>query len=147
VQKVLEQRPDRPLQLEERALHLAGQLLDLCYADAGIRKSGKEEAPGYSGSTALTKFKQIVQAQGGTRKLPRRRFPSAQKPCGRATHSGTVRAVNNINLNSIAKLLGAPKDRQAACISTKKSETGGKRRTVTHSTPTANTILRKRRTR
>lgn len=122
VLKVLEQTPDRPMQLEARALHLAGTLLDACYADAGIKKSGKEEASRIlKEGVALTKFRQIVQAQGGNPKITSATFPLRSKTHAiRATHSGTVKAVNNFNLNSIAKLLGAPKDRQAGLYLHKK---------------------------
>ena len=41
---VLEQKKERALRLETRALRLAGKLLDICFEDAGIKKNGEDEA-------------------------------------------------------------------------------------------------------
>lgn len=122
VLKVLEQREDRPLGLEKRALHLASELLDLCFKDAGIKKDGKAEAARILKSgEALAKFKQIVEAQGGDPGVTSRTLHVAARSHGvKSRIGGTVKAVNNYNLNSIAKLLGAPAQKHAGLYLHKK---------------------------
>src|SRR3990167_5268673 len=63
---VLEQKAERPLMLEAKALRLAGKLLDLCFADLGIKKSGEDEARLIlTEGRALKKFREIIKAQQG----------------------------------------------------------------------------------
>lgn len=122
VLKVLEQTDDRPKELEERALYLAGILLDMCYKEANIKKQGSEEAAKILRSgQALQKFKDIVKAQGGSPHIS----ASTMKLMNKKTviysdKKGYVKEINNHNLNSIAKLLGAPKDKYAGMMLLKK---------------------------
>lgn len=123
VLKVLEQRDDRPHALEKRALHLAGQLLDLCFADAKINKKGIDEAKRilHTGA-ALAKFKQIVEAQGGNPNVSSHTLHvKAKKAEMLSASSGVIKAVNNYNLNSVAKLLGAPANANAGLYLHKKT--------------------------
>ena len=68
VLQVLEQHKDRPLALEEKAIRLAGKLLDICYDDTpGYKRMIGEEVARemlLSGK-AHTKMKEIIDAQGG----------------------------------------------------------------------------------
>lgn len=122
VLSVLEQQMNRPRLLEERSIRLAGKLLDICFAKAGIHKHGEEEAKRIlSHGLALRKFKEIVKAQGGddqistfTMKTPAhiQEIISYQ--------SGTINHINNFNLNAIAKVLGAPADKYAGIYLHKK---------------------------
>jgi putative thymidine phosphorylase len=115
VLKVLEQTEDRPIDLEARSLRLAGKLLQLCYDSSNTKKDGLKEAEEVLRSgKALSKFKEIIKAQYGNPnitshdlKLPSHRHDA---PCGK---SGTIREINNINLNSVAKILGSPEDKKA----------------------------------
>ncbi len=122
VLKVLEQTEDRPKELEERALYLTGILLDMCYKDAKIKKHGIEEARALLKSgVALQKFKDIVKAQGGSPHIS----SSTMKLMNRkhiiySPRKGYVKEINNHNLNSIAKLLGAPDDKYAGIVLLKK---------------------------
>lgn len=122
VLKVLEQREDRPFLLEKRALHLAGELLNLCYADAHIKKDGHAEAKRILATKqALKKFREIVHAQGGDLQISSDKLhPKAQLLEIKATQSGHLKEVQNYNLNSIAKLLGAPTDKHAGVYLHKK---------------------------
>jgi len=73
--KVLEQTPDRPLDLEEKGLTLAGMLLDLCLKDSPKKLQdqvknefgdGKKWAQYIlSSGHALKKMREIIGAQGG----------------------------------------------------------------------------------
>jgi len=118
VLKVLEQAEDRPLELEERALFLAGTLLDLCFKDAHVKKQGIDEARQILRSgAALTTFRSIVAAQGGSSHITSRDLVmNNKKHVVRSTQQGYVREINNLNLNSVAKLLGAPADKQAGIV-------------------------------
>lgn len=122
VLKVLEQTKDRSIALEKRALDLAGGLLSLCYKDARSDKDGKKEALALLQSgAALSKFKEIVKAQGGSGTLSSKTFKiNAKKHLINSTRSGTIKEINNFNLNSIAKMLGAPKDKFAGVYLYKK---------------------------
>ena len=112
---VLEQKKQRPTALEAKALRLAGKLLDICYKDAKIDKNGEDEARQLliSGK-ALSKFREIVKHQHGDDQIS----SSTLKMKGhrrevKAEHGGTIKKVNNYNLNTIAKVLGAPLDKFA----------------------------------
>ncbi|MBI4974145.1 thymidine phosphorylase [Candidatus Roizmanbacteria bacterium] len=122
VLKVLEQTTDRPMQLEQRSLQLASQLLDLCYKDARDKKDGMVEAKRIlKDGTALKKFKQIVRAQGGDENITSKAVNiHANSHHVKALYKGVVTRVNNYNLSSVAKLLGAPRDRHAGIYMHKK---------------------------
>lgn len=122
VLKVLEQTEDRPKDLEERALYLAGILLDMCFKESKTNKHGIEEARTILKSgVALQKFKDIVKAQGGSAHISSHTMKLMNKKhIIYSTRSGYVKEINNHNLNSIAKLLGAPHDKYAGMVLLKK---------------------------
>ena len=71
--------------------------------------------------TALTKFRQIVRAQGGDDGITSNTIKiHANSHHVKALYKGVVTRVNNYNLSSIAKLLGAPHDRYAGIYMHKK---------------------------
>lgn len=110
---VLEQHPKRPLKLEAKALRLAGKLLDLCFAEIKVKIDGEEEAKRIlQTGLALKKFKEIVKAQNGDDKISAETFKIKSRKIGiPAVKSGKIKDINNYNLNSIAKVLGAPFDK------------------------------------
>lgn len=117
--KVLEQREDRPLDLEKKALKLAGMLLDLCLED--VRKPMKLQIKNefengtkwaeyiLSSGHALKKMREIIDAQGGNSAIM-----SVDLKPGRYAHdvlahrSGTLKGIQSKNVSTIAKILGAP---------------------------------------
>jgi thymidine phosphorylase len=109
VLQVLQGEPHAPRDLRERALALAGPLLEL----------GGAVSPG-SGVTLATrllddgsawrKFQAIAEAQGGLRALPP---PASHRREVRALHAGRVRSIDNRDLARVAKLAGAPEARAA----------------------------------
>lgn len=119
---VLEQNKDRPLKLEAKALRLAGLLLDLCYQEAKIKLNGDEEAKKILKSgLALKKFKEIVSAQKGNPEISSQSLKLAHyKKEIKAEKGGKIKDINNYNLNTIAKILGAPKDKEAGIYLLKK---------------------------
>ncbi len=115
VLRVLEQDPQRPLKLEEKALRLAGKLLDSCFKKAKIDKQGEEEARNILQSgKALEKFKEIIKAQDGNEHVSSRSLRLASHIAHiESPKKGKITEVNNINLNTLAKVLGAPVDKKA----------------------------------
>lgn len=115
VLKVLEQKDSRPMELEKRSLRLAGALLDMCYKTKRIKKNGAEEAKELlTSGKALYKFKEIIAAQYGNPNVSSDTMKhTAHKKVISAAKSGKISGIQNYNLNSIAKLLGAPEDKMA----------------------------------
>ena len=119
---VLEQKTDRPLRLETKSLRLAGKLLDLCYKEKKINKNGEDEARKILESgAALKKFQEIVKAQEGEHKISSDSLSLANNKFGfHSSVSGKIKDINNHNLNTIAKILGAPNDKKAGIYLLKK---------------------------
>lgn len=119
---VLEQKAVRPLKLEAKALRLAGKLLDLCFSDMRIKKSGEEEARRILlGGMALKKFREIIKAQGGDDQVSSDNFKLKSELLEiKSSQSGKIKAINNFNINSLAKILGAPVDKFAGIYLYKK---------------------------
>ena len=101
---VLQQSPDAPGDLRDRALSLAGQVLELGGAAREGAGCGKASETLTSGA-ALRKFEAICEAQGGRRTPPVARFTHEV----RATRRGRVVGIDNRRLARIAKLAGAPR--------------------------------------
>jgi len=119
---VLEQKKERPLKLEAKALRLAGKLLDICFTDSKIDKIGEDEAKKilYSGE-ALRKFQEIVEAQGGNKEISSEKIKTAlYKTEIKSMKKGKIKDINNYNLNATAKILGAPHDKYAGIYLLKK---------------------------
>ncbi len=101
---VLHGAPGAPADLRERALRLAGAVLEMGAAAAPGEGYGMAAGVLASGA-ALRKFEAICEAQGGMRTPPR-------ACCTRvlaALHRGVVVAFDNRALARVAKLAGAPK--------------------------------------
>jgi thymidine phosphorylase len=104
---VLERRPDAPVDLRERALELAGALLELGGVPAG---HGLERARrALDDGSAARKFDAICEAQGGRRTPPL----AAHQRTIQADFHGTVESMDNRILSRIAKLAGAPRSAAA----------------------------------
>lgn len=105
---VLQRKPDAPSDLRQRALTLAGAILEL----AGTTPPGAGEAVAVQAldtGRAWTKFQRICEAQGGMRVPPTSR---QQRPVP-AERAGRVRAIDNRRIARLAKLAGAPDDKAA----------------------------------
>lgn len=130
--KVLEQTEDRPMDLEEKSLHLAGMVLDLCLQDVPdkLKKKVKQEFKDGRGwaeyilanGHAHEKMKEIIKAQGGNDEIK-----STQLRPGKYTYdvlskkSGEVQGIDSKNLTILAKILGAPKLKKSGIYLHKKS--------------------------
>ena len=122
---VLEQHKDRPLRLEAKAVRLAGMLLDICFKDkknVSGKKNGEDEARKILESgEALKKFRQIVAGQKGDPKITSANLKLAPyKKEVKSTVSGKIKDINNYNLNTVAKVLGSPTDKEAGLYLCKK---------------------------
>lgn len=105
---VLEQKENRPRDLEKRAIELAGHILEL--VGKAKKGKGKEMAKSSLASgKALVKFREIVKAQGGDPKISSDKIKLAEvKHEVKAKKSGKVKEVINCHLSEIARILGAP---------------------------------------
>jgi len=105
---VLHCAPDAPRDLRDRALTLAGALLELAHAaEQGL---GREVAARVlADGRAWAKFQRICEAQGGMREPP---LAVHRRPV-MATRPGRVSAIDNRRLAKVAKLAGAPDSKAA----------------------------------
>lgn len=130
--KVLEYAPDRPRDLERNALTLAGMLLDLCLKDAPKKLQDqvkKEFGDGkawalyiLSSGHALKKMKEIIKAQGGNSAITSTDLkPGKHVYHYKTKHGGVVKEVDCKNVTIIAKILGAPAQKQSGIYLHKKA--------------------------
>jgi thymidine phosphorylase len=108
---VLQNAVGAPDDLRERALLLAGQVLELggkALAGEGIDMARSVLASGL----AWKKFQAICDAQGGMREPPIASYTHVIV----STHRGRVAAIDNRRLARIAKLAGAPKAPAAGLV-------------------------------
>lgn len=108
---VLRNEPDAPADLQDRALQLAGLMLEKggkCEKGKGVAYAQELLVTGQ----ALEKFYRICKAQGGFKEP----VPAPLQHDVLAVTSGVVRSVDNRKLAKIAKLAGAPKSPGAGLI-------------------------------
>ena len=108
---VLQNSADAPDDLRQRAVLLAGHVLEL----GGKAEAGKGMALARSvldSGAAWIKFQSICAAQGGMRTPPRAAYTQVL----RSAHHGRGVAIDNRRLASIAKLAGAPKAPAAGLV-------------------------------
>ena len=111
VMAVLHRRSDAPQDLRERALMLAGRLLEMAGRAApgtGLALATRTLDSGQ----ALAKFIAICEGQGGLREPPRASHTQVVAAAG----AGRVGAIDNRRLARAAKLAGAPHDAAAGAV-------------------------------
>jgi thymidine phosphorylase len=111
VLQVLRGAPDAPADLRERALHLAGALLDLA-PNASPAAGAAAARRLLDDGSALRKFMAICDAQGG---FSEPRTADHVRPI-LARRTGIVRDIDNRRLAKVAKLAGAPLSRRAGLV-------------------------------
>ena len=127
VLRVLQQKRNRPLDLEKRALFLTGRLIDLCRKEKDVvrlvNNNGflKEAETGLRigeivlrQGLAWKKMQEIISAQGGRPDVDSEDFkPARYKKSYFVKKRGQVSRVNCRHLSVIARILGAPVDKRA----------------------------------
>lgn len=108
VLSVLKCEHEAPADLRQKAISLAGALLELANAAAPNRGEAAA-ADALASGRAWTKFQGICEAQGGMRRPPTSR---QQRPV-LAEQAGRVHAIDNRKIAKLAKLAGAPDDKAA----------------------------------
>ncbi|OIO47009.1 MAG: AMP phosphorylase [Parcubacteria group bacterium CG1_02_37_51] len=113
VLRVLQRKDNRPLDLEEKSVRLAGELLEL--AGKASKGKGKKMAQEVLESgQAWKKMQEIIKAQGGKFKVDSEDITiGAVKHYVDAPRSGKVIKTNNKNINTLCRILGAPKEKLA----------------------------------
>jgi AMP phosphorylase len=113
VMRVLQQKENRPKDLEKKAVLLSGALLEL--VGKAKKGTGKMLAlKSLQSKSALKKIQEIIKAQGGDSKID-----SEKIPLGKITYklksarSGSIKSIHNKNLNRICRLLGASLTKEA----------------------------------
>ncbi len=117
--RVLQQKANRPLDLEIRAINLAGNLLGICLDDSPkILKDQIEKDFGNAfgwathilkTGSAFKKLQEIIEAQGGNPKIDSEKLKVGKHIFeDKANFNGTVKGLNSKNITIIAKILGAP---------------------------------------
>lgn len=129
--RVLQQKENRPVDLEIRGLNLAANLLELCLKDSPkhhqeyvdknygncfgwateILKSGR----------AFEKFQDIIKAQGGNSDIDSEFLKPARNSYEvKATKNCQIKSMNSKNITYIARLLGAPDEKKSGIFLDKK---------------------------
>lgn len=108
VLRVLQQKKDRPRDLESKAIGLAAELLEMSGAcRAGHGK--KLAADALRSGQAWKKMQQIISLQGGRAHVDSEDITAgAQSFVMKATRAGVVHEIDNRAINDVARMLGAP---------------------------------------
>lgn len=113
VMLVLQQKSWRPKDLEKKSIHLSGKLLEL----VGRAKKGKGEALAryaVESGKALLKMREIIELQGGRKNVDSEEIIlHSRRMRIHSEKTGKVRSINNRFIDEIARILGAPHDKQA----------------------------------
>ena len=112
VLRILQQHSDRAMDLEEKALDLAAQLLVLCWVSRFYRTAYKMAKNQLLSGKAWDKLKDLIRGQNW--KNPEilseelELWKHSYEVC--ATTSGKIRSIDMKHLNNVAKMLWAPTD-------------------------------------
>ncbi len=107
--KILRRSEDRPLDLENKSVFLAGDLLEMtgkAHKGKGIMLARQILDSG----KALAKFKEIVKAQKGSLNHLK---PAKFKKDILMKRSGKIKKIDNKKINSLARIAGSPTDKSA----------------------------------
>lgn len=105
---VLRGDKDAPQDLRERAIILAGHIIEFS-PDVRVGKGIEIATDIINSGKAWKKFQAICAAQGGMREIPKAKYTHPYK----AASTGVVSIIDNRHISLIAKLAGAPNDKVA----------------------------------
>ncbi len=129
--RVLQQKPNRPLDLENGSLFLATELLKICLNDSPkslqdkIRKQ-YENCENWAkeileNGLAFEKMQEIIKAQGGNPHIDSEDLkPGSFSEDIKARRKGTIKEINIKNVTTVAKALGSPEQKGAGIYLYKK---------------------------
>lgn len=129
--KILQQKPDRPLDLEIRSLTLAGNLLELCLKDSS-KKLQEHIKNTYGNCTtwatkilqeglAFKKMQEIIYEQGGNPNIDSDKLvPGEFTHKIKAEKDCIIKEINSKNITLLVKALGAPLQKGAGIYLDKK---------------------------
>lgn len=130
--RVLQQKPNRPLDLEEKSLILSKELLEICLNDTldSFKKSILDKYGNcenwareiLTSGLAFKKMKEIIGAQGGNSNIDSEDLkPGNHMFDVKAKKNGIVNNVNIVNIAMLSRLLGAPDQKGAGIYLYKKT--------------------------
>ncbi len=132
--RVLQQKENRPLDLEKKSLDMAAHLLELCLADANdtIKNQASKYATALEWTThilssglAWQKMQEIIQAQGGNPQRDSETLkPGNYNWTYKAEKAENIKKIHSKNATIIAKILGSPHQKGAGIYLHKKVEEG-----------------------
>ena len=108
VMRVLQQKENRPKDLEKKAVRLAGDLLEL--VGKAKKGTGKELAlKNLQSKDALRKMQEIIKVQGGDSKIDSEKISLGKITYKlRSPKSGFIKSIHNKNLNKICRFPHGP---------------------------------------
>lgn len=107
---VLKRDRRRPLDLEKKALYMASLLLKI----AGVKNSRKKAYEILDSGFAYEKMKEIIEAQGGNPAVGPDEIPIGKfRHTYKAKKSGRIKNVDNLTIAKLARVAGAPRDKEA----------------------------------
>lgn len=113
VLRVLQQKENRPMDLELKSLKLAGKLLELC-GKVGRGQGFRIARSQLQSGSAWKKMSEIIKAQGGQPEIDSEAVTlGAVKHYVNSETSGIIRMTNNNRINDLCRILGAPGDKLA----------------------------------
>ncbi|NOY14953.1 MAG: hypothetical protein GXP43_01935 [bacterium] len=131
--RVLQQKANRNVDLENRSLLLAYHVLDLVIKEKEVQQGLDAKMPGWQDmgkvlilekalkeGWAWQKMSQIIKNQGGQPIDSEKLTPTSRSYLIKAKTKGVVSRVYMKHINRLSRLLGAPDDKQAGMILYKK---------------------------
>jgi AMP phosphorylase len=129
--RVLQQKNNRPADLEIRSINLASNLLELCLLDSPkeLQKNIWEKYGNCYGwatkllqdGSAFEKLKEIIKAQGGNPNIDSEDLkPGKYSHEVKSSNKGEIKKIEAKNLTLLAKMLGAPKQKGSGIFLNKK---------------------------
>ncbi len=123
---VLEQHPERPLELESKALRLAGKLLTICFRKKPSKFISDPEEYArelLTSGVAAKKMSEIIKAQGGNPHITAYDLKPGNKQYHvLAPRHGRIIAINNQHISVICRILGCPVDKRSGMYLNRKLE-------------------------
>jgi AMP phosphorylase len=113
VLRVLQQKANRPGDLEKKSVHLSGALLELV-GHSRLGRGATDAWQALDSGNAWKKMQQIIKAQGGNELIDSESITlGAHKKYYNAKKSGKIVFTDNKGINYICRILGAPSEKLA----------------------------------